>query len=134
MVMVMGKAVVVIELDAAEKRELQSLACAQKTCHAMEHRARIVLAAAPGIENKAICVEVGADANTVGKWRRRFAAGRLDGFLDEPRPSTLRKIGDDEIADTIRRTLETMLRGATRWSLRSMARAVGYRPSTIPRI
>ena len=100
----------------------------------MARRARIVLAAAAGLENKAICVEVGADANTVGKWRRRFAAERLDGLLDEPRPGTPRKIGDDEIADTVRRTLETRPAGETHWSLRSMAKAVGYAPSTIHRI
>jgi hypothetical protein len=44
------------------------------------------------------------------------------------------QIGDDEIADTIRRTLETRPPGATHWSLRSMAKSVGHAPSTIPRI
>ena len=39
-------------------------------------------AASAGLENKMICVEVGAEANTVSKWRRRFAAHRLDGLLD----------------------------------------------------
>jgi transposase len=81
----MGKIAVALELSESEHRELQSLARAHKTGQAMARRARIVLAAASGMENKAICVEVGADANTVGKWRRRFAASRLDGLLDEPR-------------------------------------------------
>ena len=130
----MGRAAVGIELSAAERRELQSLARAQKTGQAMARRARVVLAAAAGLENKAICAEVGADANTVSKWRRRFAAHRLDGLLDEPRPGTPRKIGDGEIADTIRLTLEATPPGTTHWSLRSMAKAVGYAPSTIHRI
>jgi len=130
----MGKASVAIQLTASERRELKSLARAQKTGQAMARRARIVLAAAAGMENKAICVEVGADANTVGKWRRRFAEDRMDGLLDEPWPGTPRKIGDDEVADTIRRTLDTTPHDATHWSLRSMARAVGYAPSTIHRI
>ncbi|WP_424138254.1 IS630 family transposase [Roseomonas chloroacetimidivorans] len=130
----MGRPAVPIVLDAAEWRELETAARAHKTGQAMARRARIVLAAAAGLENRAICAEVGADANTVGKWRRRFAAYRLDGLLDEPRPGTPRKIGDDEIADTIRRTLETTPSGATYWSLRSMAEAVGYAPSTIHRI
>lgn len=134
MMVVMGKPAVAIELSEAERFELRSLARAHKTGQAMARRARIVLAAAAGLENKAICVEVGADANTVGKWRRRFAAERLDGLLDEPRPGTPRKIGDDEIADTVRRTLETRPAGETHWSLRSMAKAVGYAPSTIHRI
>jgi transposase len=131
---IMGRAAVAIELSLLERQELLSLARAQKTGQAMARRARIVLAAASGSDNKAICLEVGVDANTVGKWRRRFAAHRLDGLLDEPRPGTPRKIGDDEIADTIRRTLETRPPGATHWSLRSMAKTVGYAPSTIHRI
>jgi len=122
----MDKAAVAIELSPAERGELESLARAQKTGQAMARRARIVLAAAAGLENKAICGDVGGDANTVGKWRRRFAAHRLDGLLDEPRPGTPRRIGDDAIADTIRLTLETTPPGATHWSLRSMAKAVGY--------
>lgn len=39
---------------------------------------------AAGLENKAISGEVGMDADTVLKWRRRFATQRLDGLLDEP--------------------------------------------------
>ncbi len=130
----MGKAAVAVALSDAEQRELESLARAHKTGQAMARRARIVLAAAAGLENKAICAEVGADANTVSKWRRRFAAQRLDGLLDEPRPGTPRRIGDDAIAETIRLTLETTPAGATHWSLRAMAQAVGYAPSTIHRI
>ena len=126
----MGKPAVAIELSAHERRELQSLARAQRTGQAMARRARIVLAAAAGLENKAICAGVGASANTVSKWRRRFAEDRLDGLLDEPRPGTPRKIGDDGVADTIRLTLEAAPPGATHWSLRSMAKAVGYAPST----
>lgn len=101
----MGKAAMSIELSAGERQELASLARARKTGQAMARRARIVLDAAAGLDNRAICTQVGADANTVGKWRRRFAADRLDGLLDEPRPGAPRQIGDDQIADTIRLTL-----------------------------
>ena len=55
------------------------------------------------------------------------------GLYDEPRPGAPRQIGDEAIAETIRRTLETTA-DATHWSLRSMARAVGHAPSTIHRI
>ena len=90
----MGKPAVGSELTAAERGELESLA----------RRARIVLAA-DGLENKAIVERVGAAANTVGKWRRRFAERRLDGLHDEPRPGAPRQIGDEEIAEVVRRTL-----------------------------
>jgi transposase len=93
-----------------------------------------VLLAAEGLENKEICANLDVDPNTVGKWRRRFSERRVDGLLDEPRPGRPREIGDDEIAATIRLTLETTPRGATHWSLRSMAQAVGHAPSTVHRI
>jgi transposase len=104
------------------------------TAQGLARRAQIVLLASDGIENKEIAARLGAMPNTVGKWRRRFAEQRLDGLYDEPRPGAPRQIGDEEIAETIRLTLETTPRDATHWSLRSMARAVGHAPSTIHRI
>ena len=61
----MGRAAASIALTGVERRELESLSRARKTGQAMARRTRIVLAAAAGLENKAICAEVGADTNTV---------------------------------------------------------------------
>lgn len=130
----MGKAAVAIVLTAVERAELESLAGRRRTAQGLARRARIVLAAAAGMENKAIAHALDADENTVGKWRRRFAEHRIDGLRDEPRSGAPRQIGDDEIAETIRLTLETTPPDATHWSLRSMAAAVGHAPSTIHRI
>jgi len=48
-------------------------------------RAAIVLAAAAGRASAAIARELGVCTDTVRKWRRRFAAGRLAGLKDAPR-------------------------------------------------
>ena len=48
-------------------------------------RARIVLAAAAGQANAAIARQLGVCTDTVRKWRRRFAVGRLPGLKDAPR-------------------------------------------------
>lgn len=52
-------------------------------------RARIVLAAADGLENIEIAVEVGVevgvDVNTVSKWRKRFFEDGIDGLADRRR-------------------------------------------------
>jgi transposase-like protein len=109
----MGKPAVAIELTAGERRELEGLAGRRRTAQGLARRARIVLLAADGLENKDICAELAVDANTVGKWRLRYAERRLDGLMDEPRPGAPRQIEDEEIAETIRLTLETTPRHAT---------------------
>ena len=117
----MGRLAVLIELSEKERGELEGLSRRRRTAQGLAQRAQIVLLAADGLENKAIAERAGAVENTVGKWRRRFAEKRLDGLLDEPRPGRPREIGDDEIAETVRLTLETTPKDATHWSLRSMA-------------
>jgi transposase len=133
--MARGRAAVAICLSAAERDELERLARRRSTAQALALRARMILMAAAGATNTAIADRLGIGSqHTVGRWRKRFARERVDGLFDEPRPGAPRTIGDDEIAETIQRTLETMPVGATHWSLRSMAKAVGRAPSTIHRI
>ena len=132
--MARGRVAVAIELSVSERRELDELARRRRTAQGLARRARIVLLAAEGLENKTIAAELGAAPDTVGVWRRRFAERRLEGLHDEPRPGTPRRISDDAVAETIRRTLEETPADATHWSLRSMARSTGYAPSTIHRI
>jgi transposase len=100
----------------------------------LAERARIVLAAAAGLNNKEIAAKVGVCAVTAGTWRSRFAESRMEGLYDEPRPGAPREIGDDEIAATIRKTLGTPPKGATHWSLRTMGKEIGHSPSTVHRI
>ena len=71
---------------------------------------------------------------TVCKWRGRFIQKRLDGLYDEPRPGAKRSITDDQVEQVIIRTLETTPRGATHWSTRDMAKAVGRSHMAISRI
>ena len=132
--MARGRVAVAIDLSAVERGELEDLARRRRTAQGLARRARIVLLAAEGLENKMIAAELGATEDTVGKWRWRFAERRLEGLYDEPRPGAPRQIGDDAIAETVRRTLEETPADATHWSLRSMARSTGYAPSTIHRI
>src|ERR1700759_1964676 len=131
--MAKGRAVAIV-LEAEEKSELTALTRKHGAPQALAERARIVLAAGAGLNNKEIAAKVGVCAATAGTWRNRVGERRMDGLYDEPRPGAPREIGDDEIAATIRKTLETRPQGATHWSLRTMAKSVGHAPSTIHRI
>ncbi len=59
---------------------------------------------------------------------------RLDGLLDEPRPGTPRKVGDEEVERVLALTLESTPRDATHWSTRSLAAEAGLSRSTVSRI
>jgi transposase len=131
--MARGKAVEII-LNETEKRALTALTRRHSAPQALAERARIVLAAASGLMNRAIAEKLGVCPHTAGTWRNRFARTRMDGLYDEPRPGAPREIGDDEIALVIRKTLATNPRGATHWSLRTMAKEIGHAPSTVHRI
>src|ERR671912_1835223 len=123
-----------IVLSGPERAELEGLARRRNAPQGLALRARIVLRCAAGLTNQAVAGEVRVCAHTVGKWRERFAAARLAGLSDEPRSGAPRRIGDEQVAALVTRTLETMPAGATHWSRRSMAKAVGLSATTVGRV
>ena len=129
----MWGAAVRIELTDAERSELQARARRRKIARADAMRAEIILLAADGMTNLAIAERLGITRVTVAMWRKRFAAKRLDGLVDAPRPGAPRQIGDAKIAEVVTTTLETMPVAATHWSTRSMAKATGVSVSTVSR-
>src|SRR5436309_3389901 len=130
----LGRAAVRIELPGVERGELEAGGRRRKGLRADALRAEIVLLAAGGMTNLGIAKRLGITRVTVTTWRNRFAAKRLGGLLDEPRPGAPRKIGDDKITEMVTTTLETMPAAATHWSTRSMAKASGLSVSTVHRI
>ena len=76
-----------LRLSDEERLALERLANRPKSAQAMALRARIVLACAGGSTDGVVAAKLGISRTTVGKWRRRFIAERLDGLFDEPRPA-----------------------------------------------
>jgi transposase len=129
-----GRPLVPLVLTAAESETLERWARRPTTAQALAQRARMVLAAAGGTRNDAIARRLHVTRQTVGRWRARFVAKRLDGLLDEPRPGAPRTVTDADVERVITRTLETRPADATHWSTRSLATAVGLSQSAISRI
>ena len=129
-----GRPKVTLTLTLEERTRLESLAHRTRSAPQVARRARIVLACGEGLENKVVARRLRVTPATVCKWRGRFVRDRLDGLYDEPRPGAPRTITDDQIEQVIVRTLETTPRGATHWSTRDMAKALGLSRMAVNRI
>src|SRR6266571_8562191 len=117
----LGRPVPPIVLTTDERNTLERWARRPTTAQALALRARLVLRCAAGETATAIARDVHVTKQTVGKWRGRFLAQRLDGLLDEPRPGVPRTITDADVERVLTATLESTPRDATHWSTRSMA-------------
>src|SRR4029450_10334434 len=105
-----------------------------KSSQALGLRCRIVLAGATGAANKQVAAELGVSLPTVGKWRSRFVARRLEGLVDEPRPGAPRTITDEQVEGGIVATLEGGPPDAAARARASMAKRSGLSKSTVGRI
>ena len=121
-------------LSTGERDQLAAWV-AQAGRHRLTTRAAIVLAAAEGGPDTAVAVRVGVSRATAAKWRGRFAAGRLAGLTDRPRPGAPRKITPEQVRQVLDRTLrEPPPAGRDRWTTRAMATATGLSQSAVSRI
>jgi transposase len=121
-------------LTEEERNRLQSLAHRARSQALLARRARVVLACAEGLDNKAVAKKLRCSLGMVGKWRSRFLRARLEGLYDEPRPGAPRKVSDAQVEQVVIQTLETTPRGETHWSTRGLAKASGLSRMTISRI
>lgn len=121
-------------LTEAERKELVALTLRRKTAQALALRARIVLACAQGEDSRVVAARQRVSEQTVCKWRSRFVAQRVEGLLDAPRSGAPRSIDDARVDAVIARTLESVPSGATHWSTRTMAYAMGMSQTAISRI
>jgi transposase len=117
-----------------ERMKLADWSRRPTTAQRLALRANIVLAAAEGQPNAAIAADLHVTAPTVRKWRTRFAAARLEGLADEPRPGAPRTITDTQVEAAVTRTLESRPADATHWSTRALARDLGLSQTAISRI
>jgi transposase len=124
-----------LELSEQERKTLEQWSRGRMTAARVVQRAKIVLLAAAGMENKAIAAELNLGRDTVALWRLRFGQKRLAGLVkDAPRggrKATRREQLTKRIVNT---TLHKKPENATHWSTRSLAKELAVGPSMVQRV
>jgi transposase len=93
-----------------------------------------VLNCQAGCTNRESAKRLKIAAQTVGKWRARFAAHRMQGLLDEPRSGAPRTISDAVVEAVLAKTLHEKPPDGARWSSRRLAATLGISQRTVLRI
>ena len=75
-----------IVLSPAEKRELERISRRYTAPYYQVLRAKVVLLAAQGLDNKSIGLKLNVPRQVVSRWRKRFFDLRLLGLQDRARP------------------------------------------------
>jgi len=129
-----GRPTVRIDLSQDERETLQRWARRHSSSQALALRARILLASGGGLTDREVGKELRVNPVTVSKWRHRFAAERLQGLADAPRPGAARTIGDDVVEAVIVDTLESAPPDANHWSTRGLAAKYGISHESVAQI
>jgi len=112
-----------IDLTDDVRATLESWSRGRSTPARLVARAKIVLLAAQGMENRTIAERVKTTKPTVGHWRSQFAKFGIAGIeKDAARSGRPRKDRVDVERRIIEATTQTKPQNATQWSTRTLAR------------
>jgi transposase len=115
----------VISLDDAARSELEAVSRRATAPFRLVQRARIVLLAASGLENRAVAARLAICEDTARKWRRRYCQGGLAGLADAPRPGRPRTFPARAVAEVKALACEPPAGSAkplARWTCPELAR------------
>jgi transposase len=118
-----------------DRKTLESWARGRSVPVRQMQRAKIVLLAAEGQENKDIAKATNVTRQLVGRWRKRYIAQGLAGIeKDSPRRGR-KPVRRDAIAQKIvETTLHSKPANATHWSTRTLAKELGTSESMVRRV
>ncbi len=120
-----------IVLTSDEQAELTRLKQSKLTSARLVQRARIVLLAAKGMQNKDIATELNVGRVQVARWRERYAHFRLAGVeRDLPRGAPPSAV---DVARLIRMTTQSSSGAGKPWSSRTLAAALGISAASVSR-
>jgi len=122
-------------LDPEQRQLLEQQARARSLPARVVERARIVLRAATGQQDRQIAAELGITPEKSARWRNRFLdRGWAALQKDAPRPGRPRTIGEAQVKLVIDKTTQEKPEASTHWSTRTMAVAVGLSEASVRRI
>ena len=125
----------VITLSPEQRTVLESQARGRSLPLRVVERARIVLFAAAGQQDKDIAAAWSMTPKKVARWRKRFLALGVAGLLkDAPRPGRKPTISARLRQRVVTMTTRQQPSNATHWSARTMAAAVGISEASVRRI
>jgi transposase len=120
-----------IVLSEDERAELLRLVRSKLTSVRLVQRARIVLLAVDGMQNRDIANELGVGRVQVSRWRERYARLRLPGIeRDLPRGAPRLKV---DVARLVALTTQSKPEVATHWSTRTMGAQLGVSAASVSR-
>src|SRR6202140_5833797 len=124
-----------VVLSTEQQEVLESRARARSAGARSVERARVVLLAADGMQDKQIAAKLRIMPEKAARWRNRFLDGGLAALdKDAPRPGRTPTITPAKIQEVIRKTTQERPSHATHWSTRSMAQAAGLSEKSVRRI
>lgn len=129
----MGRPILQIQLNDTDRRELERRSKGSTTPKRDCLRARIILGRAEGLKQEAVARQLGVSQVIVSKWTRRFVDSGMEGLADATGRGRKPSIPEQKIRKVIEQVTQPP-KGRTRWSVRSMARAVGISRHSVHQI
>src|SRR5258708_20430591 len=80
-----GRPKAVLTMSSDERTHLLAITRSRSLPAALTLRAKIVLACEREPSNAVVATRLGVGPHTIGKWRKRFIADRIEGLYDEIR-------------------------------------------------
>ena len=122
-----------VTLTEAEREKLEQFLRGRSTPARVVQRAKILLMAAEGTEDKVIAAAQNTDRHTVRRWRGRFLDKGIPGILkDAPRGG--RKPSRETAERIIKATTQSKPSNATHWSTRSLAKELNVTHTMVSRV
>ena len=124
-----------VELNSEVRKAVERLARGRSLPARVVERARIVLRAADGLQDKRSGAGTWRTPEKVARWRNRLLDGGIAALQKyASRPGRTRTITDDQVKRVVDMTIGHKPANATHWSTRTMAKAVGLSEASVRRI